>query len=221
LVLSPEVVSWRKASQDAGLGGRTLPVLRRKDGPGNKEMAARIISTLNDVGIDDGGELRATTGKDLSDSYLVGAPTWLLHTAGAGRSGRLWRKTGDLPSVDVNSRMSYSQVTALAGGVLQGKLGSLLGITSTDTLRPLSVSYVGIGGSTPDGSHVESRVLGSLALYGRTVNGVPVVGGGGVVQLGFDTTGHLFGFQFDWSQYEAVGDREVLCALRHHGDVNC
>jgi hypothetical protein len=164
-------------------------------------MAARILDSLSELGFS-AAEIAEATVKERGDTQLVAGGSWVLHVAGEGRLGRVWRSPAGALGVDVRSRMSYDQVVSLGGAALRGTVGALIGIPASEPLQIVGVSYMGRAAGTTDGAIVDSRVLASYATFGRMINGLPVVGTGSFVKIGFDTQGNLLGFDFDWSECE-------------------
>ncbi len=199
---SPELVAMRTRSNAEALGARQVAIYKRKPGPGSRVLASRILGNLSSLGLSQ-AEIAEAVVKEDAGTQLVAGKSWFVHVAGEGRFGRMWRTP--VTSVDVESRMSYDEVVELGRSAFAHQLADLVGIRASEPLPVLMVSYRGRTGGSTDGTDVESRVLASYVTFGRVFDGLPVIGNGAFIKIGFDVEGRLLGFDFTWSEYEATG----------------
>lgn len=209
---SPESIALRAISKEQALGTQQLVTYSRRPGIGNLAMSKKLSGLLPDMGLK-AAEIAAGQEGDESGTHLFTGTSWLIHTSGDGRHGRAWRATAGLPSVDASARMSYDNVVSLAEKVLYGKVNAIIGIPSTEKLRVLYVSYLGKIATNVSGFIFDSQVLVSYAAFGRSINGVPVVGFGSFVKIGLDVSGQLVGVDFDWSQYDPTAAVQTTVAI--------
>jgi hypothetical protein len=56
-------------------------------------------------------------------------------------------------------------------------------------------------------------VVGSIVVYSRTINGVPVIGHGSKVAIQFTADGIPWAFSYDWPSYSASGATQAVLPL--------
>lgn len=197
LEVSPDLQALRAESAQDALGGRELPVLRRISGPGNEQGLERTIEVLRAVGFSD--TLTPDPVRD-GDSLFVRTSAWVLQVTGEGNRVRFGSsKDGLRRSPD---GLPYSEVFGIAEDALRNELSPLVPLRDNEALVPIGRYDVKVSTSAPDGTRVTKEILESVAHFGRSVEGVMVVGPGSRAMVTLDNDGRVTGFDLDWSEYE-------------------
>ena len=198
--VSPELQALRAESAKSALGGQALQVLRRVAGPGNQAALETTIDVLNKLGFPDAPTPSDATPK--GDSLFVSTSAWALEVASDGNRIRLDRNLQGVAPPSV--RLSYDEVVRLAKDALENELSSLVPLGAGEALVPLSRSDVVYSAITADGLNRTDTILESTARFGRSVDGVTVVGPGSRAMVSLDSDGGVTGFDIDWSKYTAT-----------------
>ena len=196
----------QQRSMAEGIGAAQVPLLGVKAGPGPENALNAIKSRLAR-----GAEKITLSGTPRAEKYSRGmvqaTDSWRLEVAADGRKAR-YRNFGYLDSaenkrVPVAQRPSQDMLEKKARTFVTEQLRDFVRIGAGEELVPLFTEYqVSGGGSTArGGAREEEKVAGANVVYGRTINGVHVIGPGSKVAVIFGADGTLAGFDYDWPEY--------------------
>ena len=109
------------------------------------------------------------------------------------------------------SQKTLSEELVRAGrAYIDASLASVIILGLDEQLVPTRVDYRFEGGYDARTRETTRSVVANRVVFGRTVRGVPVVGGGARVVLTFANDGTLESFQYDWPRYQVGSPRSVV-----------
>jgi len=164
------------ARLDRGDLGRRLKLVDLKAGSADR----RVLSFLGEAGyldvIADGSKLRVRGAIDNAKE---------IERAGAGR-------------------IEKKELEDLGRRFVREALSPLVKLGKGETLTFLGVRYLYDGEAGTEAaatSQERERVIASIAIFGREVAGLPIVGSGSKVAVWFDNSREPVGFDVDWPVY--------------------
>ena len=201
---------WADQSARAGLGRSSVPLLRRVPGNGRAAVMDAMLRRFAESrdSITTYGEVEP---EEVRDRLAVAANGWFLEVAGDGTNVS-YRNYGFLDkrlelARPVSERMKDAQLEELGRRFIAENLEGFIRLGDGEEIVPLFTEFqVGGGGSTEPGARPDPEyVVAGTVVFTRTVDGVPVVGGGSKIAVVFDNEGQPVGFDFDWPVYERTG----------------
>jgi hypothetical protein len=138
---------------------------------------------------------------------------WSLEVSAEGAAAQF----GDLPiqarahslATDPARRMSAAALEAAGRRFVASNLSSVIVLGAGEELVPVRTSYRVEGGQDLRSGATTSAVAANRIVFGRTINGVPVVGGGSTVVITFANDLSVESFQYDWPKYEATNSQAL------------
>ena len=216
-------IASEKRSASVGLGRDSVDLLQRVDGPGANAVAANLLSRFN---VDTVSKASAVYTNGLfkktvtaNQTTFVGDEGWSLQVYGDGSSVRYrnFRYLDDHKSmqVPVHKRPTNQKLEKLGRAFIEDKLGDLVSLGPDEELVPYFTQYeITGGGSTKKGAAmVPEMVHASTVVFTRSIDGLPVVGGGSKVAVIFANDGQAIGFDYDWPSYKKQGNRQRVLEL--------
>ena len=190
-----------------GFRETSLPLLRRQ-GVGDFDAASTALleklcpapcASLN----------RRATGNAVELAYA----DWSLKIMGDGTAaryqnldvGKRMRSIGRDPA----QKMSSEELVRAGRDYIEANLTSVKTRGLDEQIVPTSIDYLFEGGLDLKTQKSTSAIVANRVVFGRTIRGVPVVGGGGRVVLTFANDGALESFQYDWPHYQIDSVRSV------------
>jgi hypothetical protein len=139
---------------------------------------------------------------------------WSLELLGDGTAAR-YQNLDALkgPHALLKAYTQRSQATELeqAGhNFITSKLSSLITLGTDEKLVPVRTDYRIEGSYNLKTGDTNRSVVANRIVFGRTIHGVPIVGGGSTVVLTFTNDGSLESFRYDWPRYELADARSVV-----------
>lgn len=114
---------------------------------------------------------------------------------------------------DVATRIGKAELEKLGRRFVTGPLARLVPLGRREALTFLGVRYLyeGDGSTEAEAGKAENtRVVASVAVFGRSIDGVAVVGSGSKVAVWFDQARQPVGFDVDWPKYQVSRQRQKL-----------
>jgi hypothetical protein len=102
------------------------------------------------------------------------------------------------------TKISADRLEHIGRDFISSKLSGVVQLQSNETLVLVQTNYLIRGGQSRDGVRAADVVLGSRVVFGRTLNGLRVVGGGSTVTVTLDSNGAPSAFDVDWPAYSTV-----------------
>jgi hypothetical protein len=193
-------------SLQQGVAVPQLPLLRATPGPGRQAaldtLKARFASPQEKIVL--GGTAQKQTRKK---AIILRAPGWILEVAGDGNRVR-YRNFAYLEGaanrrVPLAERPKQDELQVKGRQFISAQLRDVIRVGQGEELVPLFTEYqIAGGGSTAAGAKpIPETVGGATVVFGRTIDGVHVIGSGSKVRILFGSDGTIGGFDYDWPEY--------------------
>lgn len=216
---SEYLASLTERSLREGFGRDSVPLLAPVAGPGRDVVAKRLLERV--------GGKQTVLGPRLALGALKAAP----------RDHRVTSYIGDAGYVDVfadgtklrvrgnlddpkeiekagGTRLEKADLEALGRRFVKEALGNLITVGSQESLTFLGARYLVNGGADVDAKKDTQQVVANIAIFGREVNGIAVVGGGSKVAVWFDNSRQPVGFDVDWPAYRPTARVQRVIAQK-------
>jgi len=205
-------------SLSSGLGTDQIPLLKVRPSPGRK---ATIMALQTRFGTPVGAvDLRGTAKTTATARRtLVTTPGWVLEVAGSGDkvSYRNFAHLEDPKNrpVPMSQRIPQDQLEVTARTFITTQLKGLVRLGANEGLVPLFAEYqiVGGGSTAPGAAPEPETVAGANLVFGRTINGVHVIGRGSKIAVLFGSDGTIAGFNYDWANYAASAKMQKVSPI--------
>ncbi len=212
----PRAKAHQQFSVTQGVGRSSLPVLQRAATADQNGVSAGLIERLRPA-----GEYQTTA---LAGKLRVTGEQWSLEvsTDAAGaeyRDHAVAAAAHSLGRPD-SQKMPAAELERKGRAFIASKLASQISLGKGEELVALRADYRTEGGRDLVTGETTSAVVANRIVFGRTLNGVPVVGNGSKVILTFANDGSLESFHYDWPTYQTgdalqvVGAGEVLTRVQ-------
>jgi hypothetical protein len=188
-------VAATSRSLTSGLSQSSAPVLARKAG-NSAAVADALARTFG------AGAVLATPAADSTGMRSFAAADWSLKVSADGTWAQ-GTKAFDY-SKGAATKISSDRLEHIGRDFISSKLSGVVQLQSNETLVLVQTNYLIRGGQSPDGMREADVVLGSRVVFGRTLNGLRVVGGGSTVTITFDSNGNPSAFDIDWPTYSTA-----------------
>jgi hypothetical protein len=120
---------------------------------------------------------------------------------------------------DPSQKMSADALEKAGRAFIAAKLDSAIILTADEQLVPIRTDYRFEGGQDVNTGEATTSIVANRIVFGRTIGGVPVVGGGSAVVITFANDGSVESFQYDWPAYEVMKQQNVISASEVLGRV--
>jgi len=216
-------VEIRKRSAGVGLRASRLTVLARKPGEGDAVVARKLAAALKDkLGV------RSAPGdfeeKVESRRLWLTGPDWTMQVADGGNSVK-FRGQATQGRLPLGSKPSDAVIETNARNFIGLVLKDFVTLAPGEELVFLQTKFgyaqgQAVNGEVVNGTPDPAEITGYTAVFGRTVAGELVVGGGSTLAVLFNADGSLEGFDRDWPQYDKTTvqlDALDVTAIRARG----
>jgi hypothetical protein len=112
----------------------------------------------------------------------------------------------------VSEKMSAAELERKGRAFIASKLASQIVLGADEELIPVRADYRTEGGQDLATGEITHAVVANRIVFGRTLNGVAVVGSGSKVILTFTNDGSLESFRYDWPKYQTASSQKVVDA---------
>ena len=133
--------------------------------------------------------------------------------------GSRFRLRGDLGTVkpaEANGgkeRIEIDRLEKIARDYVQGPLKEFISLQDAEALTFLGSRYLRQGGGSVTGDKGKEYLVANIAILGREVDGVPVVGSGSKIAIWFTPEAEVVGVDVDWPQYNRGEKRQPLLSV--------
>jgi hypothetical protein len=130
--------------------------------------------------------------------------------------GSRFKLRGDIAKVNPveadggKERIEIGRLERLARDYVQGPLKEFVVMQDGESLTFLGSRYFRQGGGSVNERTGKEYLVANIAVLGREVDGVPVVGSGSKIAVWITPDGEVVGADVDWPQYKRGGDSEPL-----------
>lgn len=104
--------------------------------------------------------------------------------------------------VPLDQRLSNESLEQLGRAFISNNLAAFVGLATGEELVPIKTEHGIAGAIDKYGKESEQEVIGSIIVFGRTIDGVSVVGPGSRIAVYFANDGEPYGFSVDWPKYK-------------------
>jgi len=173
------------------------PIYVRTPGRGAQEIGELVIASLRkSQGLEGEYEVEQKPGL-----VWFSGSDWSLRVSDQGNNVRFRRDTPS--SAPAQAKPTAADVQAAGLAVVRNVLGEIVKLGDGEKLVSTGPQYEYTAGQAADAlTPDEPVVTGWAAVFGRSVNGSLVVGGGSHAAVIFDAAGVLEAFDVDWPVYE-------------------
>lgn len=204
----PQTTTNARLSVTHGFTQSSLPVL---DHAGTRDAAQVSTALLAKMCP---GHCLSKSSRGPRDSLRVSGDHWLLRVEADGTSAEYQdfavEKHAHFSAKPVSEKMSASELEQKGRAFINSNLSSVIGLGPGEELVPVRTAYLIEGGQDIATSKITRLVAADRIVFGRTVNGVPIVGGGSTVVVTFTGDGALESFRYDWPKYQAAKEQAVV-----------
>jgi len=111
------------------------------------------------------------------------------------------------------TRLDLDELEMLGRRVLVGPLADYVPLSEADGLVFLGSQYLIEDEANIETNETTERVVGHIALFGREVDGIFVVGPGSKLALWFTGAGNLMGFDVNWPRYDRLASMQTTLSI--------
>jgi hypothetical protein len=204
----PQAGSYAQTSMARGFERSALPLLRRSAAQSAELVGRELVEKVCPTPCE--GLTRSSAG--ISTQMATGR--WSLMLSEDGTAARF--ENLEVSQKSHSMARSYQQAASVpelieAGRrVISSELASVIALGSDEEIVPLRTDRRVEGGLNVATGTTDRSVVANRVVFGRTIRGVPVVGGGSTVVMTFANDGALESFRYDWPRYETTEVRSVV-----------
>lgn len=199
-----------------GFARESVPLLAPVAGPGREVVARRLLARV-------GGSQASFSPRLQLGALKPGPPDRrvLSYLGDAGyvevfADGTKLRVRGNLDDPKEIERaggaqLEKSELESLGMRFVREALADFVKVGERESVTFLGVRYLVNGGAEPEGKETVQSVA-SIAVFGREINGIPVVGSGSKVAVWFDNSRQPVAFDVDWPVYRLTGQTQRVLA---------
>jgi hypothetical protein len=213
---SDYLVGLTRKSLREGVGKDSVPVLEPVKGPGRDVVAKRLIALAaakdSPFGARLGSKgLRPTRADDRNTAFA--SPSSSLKISADGTKLR-FRANLDNPQVAPRGTQTISkdELEKIGRRFVGNALREVVQLGAEESLVFLGAKYLREESLKSDGKQRNTEVVASIAVFGREVRGVPVIGSGSKVAVWFANDRQPVGFDVDWAAYRVLRTRQAVLA---------
>ena len=202
----PQAARLRQASMTTGFSASSLPVLHRESGASSANSAASlhksVCSTCSSLTPRADGDLESGSDHFALTVSPDGSTADFHDLAVAARSHSLAKP--------LEQKMSATVLEKAGRAYIQSQLGPQIALGKDEELVALRADYRVEGIQELSTGKITRSVAANRIVFGRRINGVPVVGNGSTVVVTFANDGSVESFHYDWPQYTVSRTQSVV-----------
>ena len=198
---------------------RAIPVLLRHEDTAPDQKLASLLESLSKR---HAGNM---TRERLPDVIRAAGEDWRLDVFGDGSGAEFLDQAAADRShhfgVEPSKAMSTRALASAGRAYVERYLAKVIVLQPGERLVPVATSFRTEGGIGRDGSNAYSAIVANRVIFGREIDGIPVVGAGSKVTITFLNDGTVESFRYDWPVYSHTGrvqqlapSREILQRIR-------
>lgn len=200
----------KSRSLSTGMPNATAPLLARNAGSMQSTKAALFSSLC--------GTCQKSETVSPTRTHVEGV-NWVLDIEGDGTQASYRLRDGEARSSQLGapsaSRMSKDALESVGRAFIAAKLAGVIVLGLNEQLVALTAAYRIEGGQDLNTKTMApDMVVANRVLFGRTINGVPVVGGGSTVAVTFANDGSVESFRYDWPSYSSTSTQRAAASPR-------
>jgi len=192
----------------SGLGRSTARVLKR--GSLDRSAVAAGLATAF-------GDRAAGTSLLPDGAVVLVADDWRIAVAADGTAAQGQRVSAAAPPVP--TRLDLATLERLGREFISARLSTLVAPRADERIVVLRSMYEVLGGQDVSGRRDPDLVRANRIVFGRSIDGLRVVGGGSTISITFGTDGAPVSFEVDWPSYAVASTVPVASAAAILGRV--
>jgi hypothetical protein len=204
----PQTSAAARMSLTQGFRQSFLPLLRRLGVDEPHAVSARLVEKLCPT------PCPAPSTRNPGNLVKVTGSNWTLQVLGDGTSARFRDlevdKRAHSMAKEQSQKTSAAELERAGLAFINAKLASVIVLGPEEELVPVRTDYRVEGIQNVKTRDTTRLVVADRIVFGRTIRGVPIVGGGSTVVLTFANDGALESFQYDWPKYQMDNVRSVI-----------
>lgn len=194
----PQRTASLSSSLAQGLPRSAVPRLLRVAGVAGKAQAA-LLAVICPSG--------CPSAQPTQTGIRYEAPDWTLDVEGDG-SVASYSNTTILArarslAVPRGQHLTTAALEAAGRAFIAKRLSAVVKLAPGEVLVPIRAAHRIEGGQDLNSGAITDNVVASRVVFGRMIQGIPVVGGGSTVTITFINDGTVAGFRYDWPSYSA------------------
>jgi hypothetical protein len=204
----PQTSAAAQMSIARGFKQPSLPLLRRVGAGEPDTVSASLVEKLCP------SPCSPPRTRNPGNMLQVTGSSWSLQILGDGTAARFQdlevAKRAHSQAKDVSQKISAPALERAGRAFIAAKLASVIVLGPEEELVPVRVDYRVEGIQNVKTRDTTRSVVANRIVFGRTIRGVPIVGGGSTVVLTFANDDSLESFQYDWPKYQMANSRSVV-----------
>jgi hypothetical protein len=204
----PQTKLYQQFSVTQGFSDSELPVLQRAGAADQNKVTSDLIGKLRLAG--------TYQSTKLGTKLHITGEQWSLDVAGDGSAAEYRDLAVEARSHSLakplSEQMPAAELEQKGRAFIASKLASQIVLGTGEELVAVRADYRTDGGQDLTTGEITNAVSGNRIVFGRTLNGVPVVGNGSKVILTFSNDGSLESFRYDWPTYQAGASQKIVDA---------
>src|SRR6185295_10519778 len=202
-----------------GVGRDSVQLLAPVAGPGRVVVARRLLAQVRSKEAPFGyrlqlGSLQAVGADKRIVSYM--SKTGYVDVFADGSKLRVRANIDDPRELEAAGmvRLEKDELETLGRQFVGKALHDLVPLGANESLTFLGVRYLVNSEGSTDGRYTGHHTVANIAIFGREVQGVPIVGSGSKVAVWFDNARRPVGFDVDWPVYRVTERTQKVLAPR-------
>jgi hypothetical protein len=204
----PQTTAAAQRLVTEGFKQSSLPLLRREATGSPAAVRASLLEKLCPT------PCSSQSTISLGNTLRVTGDHWSLEIKGDADSARFQdlQVAGRAHSLakPLAQKMSAAELEKAGRAFIAAKLGSVIVLEPGEGLVPVRTDYRIEGGQDIKTREITRSVVANRIVFGRTVDGVPVVGGGSTVVVTFANDRSVESFAYDWPKYHKANLQAVV-----------
>jgi len=204
----PQTKAHQQFSATQGFSEHSLAVLRRAGAVDQNKVSSALIEKLRPAS--------ASQSTKVGTKLRITGQQWSLEVAGDGAAAEYRDEAVEARAHSLgrqlSEKMSAAELEQKGRAFIASKLASQIVLGADEELVALRADYRTEGGQDIATGEISQAVVANRIVFGRTLNGVPVVGNGSKVILTFTNDGSLESFRYDWPKYQAGISQQIVDA---------
>jgi len=204
----PQRAAQKSQSLTRGIPQSITSVLVRNAGNARSTKTALLASLC--------GSCQTSETVTVAKTHVEGAG-WTLDIEADGTQGIYQIKDAEAYSsrlaMPSTSRLSKGALESAGRAFIGSKLANVIMLGQNEQLVALTAAYRFEGGQdVRTKAMAPEMVVANRIVFGRTIGGIPVVGGGSIVVVTFANDGNVESFFYDWPSYSASSTQQTAIA---------
>jgi len=211
----PKTKAHQQFSVTQGFSQSTLPVLQRSGALDPNVVSSALLEKLRPgsayQSTKAGARLRITSDQFSLEVAGDGTAAEYQDLAVAAQAHSLGQP--------LSAEMPAAELEQKGRAFIASNLASQIVLAAEEELVAVRTDYRTEGGQELATGAITQAVVANRIVFGRTLNGVPVVGNGSKVILTFTNDGSLESFRYDWPAYQTADTRTATQTVVNASEI--